>query len=62
MKRIRPLENEESNMWSISVNGKIYKIVEFEDDNYEILNSDGTIVKDEEIEAKVFNFMMSIKA
>mgnify|MGYP001545971728 CR=1 FL=1 len=60
LKRIRPLEMEDSNIWNISINGKSLKIIEYENERYEILYEDGTIVKDEEIEAKVFNHMMQI--
>jgi len=45
----------------MSINGKLFFIIEGENDVYEILNEDGTIVKDEEIEAIVFNHMMRIK-
>jgi len=58
LKRIRPLKMEENYSWTISIKGKIYQIIEFEGQGYEILNEDRTIVKDEEIEAKVFNYMM----
>jgi len=61
LKRIRPLKREEINSWNIFINGSMYTVVEGDDSNYEILNEEGTIVKDEEIEARVFNYMMHIR-
>ncbi len=61
LKRIRPLKREEINSWSLFINGEMYTVVERDDSNYEILNEEGTIVKDEEIEARIFNHMMHIR-
>lgn len=60
LKRIKPLSME-GDGFSISVKGDIYRIVELDDGRYEILNTDGTIVKDEEVEAHVFNYMTFIR-
>lgn len=61
LKRIRPLKREEINSWNLFINGSMYTVVEGDDSNYEILSEEGTIVKDEEIEARVFNHMMYIR-
>ena len=61
LKRIRPLKREDINSWTVAIHGKTYHVIEGEDSAYEILNDDGTIVKDEEIEAKVFNHMVNIR-
>jgi hypothetical protein len=36
-------------------------VAETDEGMYEVLNEDGTIVKDEVIEARIFNHMMSMK-
>ena len=61
LKRIRPLKREEINSWNLFINGAMYTVVEGDDSNYEILSEEGTIVKDEEIEARIFNYMMHIR-
>lgn len=63
LKRIRPLIREGSETWSLSIDGRLFHITETNEGTYEILNEDGTIVKDEVIEAKIFNHMnmLSIK-
>ena len=60
LKRIIPRKRDDVNEWNISLKGKLYRIVCSEDDSYEIINEDGTIVKDEEIEASVFMHMSNI--
>ncbi len=61
LKRLRPLKREEINSWNLFIHGAMYIVVEGDDSNYEILNEEGIIVKDEEIEARVFNHMMHIR-
>jgi hypothetical protein len=61
LKRIRPIKKEENEIWNISIRGNIYQIYELGEDGYEILDEEGMIVKDEEIEARVFTYMIGIK-
>jgi len=60
LKRIRPIRREDINSWNLFIDGKMYFIIESENRVYEILNEDGTIVKDVEIEAKVYNHMKKL--
>jgi|GEM_PF-1990944 len=62
LKRIRPLQKEENEIWNISIKGNMYQIYELGDDAYEILDDEGLIVKDEEIEARVFTYMTGIRS
>jgi hypothetical protein len=61
LKRVKPLKLEKNISWQVAINGKIYTITDYGDDRYEILNPDGSLVKDEEIEARVFNYMTGIR-
>jgi hypothetical protein len=61
LKRIRPIIREGSETWSLSIDGRLFYVAETDEGMYEILNEDGTIVKDEVIEARIFNHMMSMK-
>jgi hypothetical protein len=61
LKRIRPIIREGSETWSLSLGGKLFYVAETDEGMYEVLNEDGTIVKDEVIEARIFNHMMSMK-
>ncbi len=61
LKRLRPLKREEIDTWNVYIHGAMYTVVEGDDNNYEILNEEGTIVKNEEIEARIFNHMMHIR-
>jgi len=59
LKRIRSNTNEEHKNWTLAVKGKIYHIIEYDNAGYEIISEDGTIVKNEEVEAMIFNHMIS---
>ncbi len=59
LKRVRSIANEDHKYWTLSVKGQIYNIVEYNDAGYEIISEDGKIVKNEEVEAMVFNHMIS---
>lgn len=61
LKRIKPLKIDDNLSWQIFIDGKTYTILDHEDGTYEILNQDGTIVKDEIIEARVFHYMMNLE-
>ncbi len=61
LERIKFKNEEDAVRWSISIRGKIYCLTEFNDETYIILNDDGTILKDEEVEAMVFNYMMGMR-
>ncbi len=61
LNRVRPLKLEKNISWQVAVKGKIYTIADYGDDRLEILNPDGSLVKDGDIEARVFNYMKGMR-
>jgi hypothetical protein len=59
-KRLKPMKHGENYIWKFFKNGRLYQIVEY-DHHYEILSDAGAIVKDEQIEAVVFNHMIHFR-
>ena len=60
LKRLIPIKKHEDFSWKIFIQGHLYHVVEY-GDAYELLHEDGSIVKNEQIEAILFNHMFAIE-